>query len=242
MSSPKLARFLIASVMMLAVGVALMLAMPIAHAAGAIYVDRTDDPTVTTRGIGAVNDCSLRGASLYANANPGTEIVLTHGAIYTLSILKSGGEYAVDGDLNINANATIDYGNIICVSNCIATIQGGAGWNDRIFYIANGVTVQISGVTIRNGNTSDLGGGIYNGGNLTLRSVTVRDNTAVNNGGGIQNDGTLTITGGAILSNTVTSTNDGGGLGTSGTTTISDASIAYNSAYDGGGIDQFSGS
>ena len=46
------------------------------------------------------------------------------------------------------------------------TIKGASGFTDRIFHILGG-TVNISGVTISNGNGS-YGGAIYNTGNLTL--------------------------------------------------------------------------
>lgn len=44
---------------------------------------------------------SLRLAVIAANANPGSEVVLAHSAIYTLSIAASGTDDATTGDLNI---------------------------------------------------------------------------------------------------------------------------------------------
>jgi hypothetical protein len=206
----------------------------VAHAAGIIFVDRADDPTPipSTCDLLTLNDCSLRGAILYANANPGTEIVLASGTTFDLAA-ATGGSLSITAD-----NTTID-----CLTppnpNCNVTIQGGAGWADRIFTIANGVLVQIIGVTIRNGNITGQGGGIANNGKLTLTNVTVRNNTATQYGGGVYNSGTLTVTNSTIISNTATAPGFGGGLyDANGTTAvISGSSIAYNSAsYSGGGI------
>ena len=77
----------------------------------------------------------------------------------------------------------------------------------RVFYIASGTTVSISGLTIRNGLASGArGGGIYiDHANLTLNGSTLSGNSA-NVGGGICNDGdagsaTLTVTDSTINSN-----------------------------------------
>lgn len=219
-------------------------AVPVAHAAVVITVDRTDDPSpVPSACTGADNDCSLRGAIQYANntLNPPTEIVLAHGAVYTLSA-------STGGALSISKDTTIDYDGIICgvpPASCPATIRGGTGWANRIITVNFGAHVQITAVIIRNGNLAGTGGGIYNNGHLTLNSVTVRNNTATMNGGGILNStGTLTITNSSVFSNTVTTNGyTGGGLyNESGTVTISGSAFTYNSANNGGGIASNGGS
>jgi len=205
------------------------------------YVTGNSDSvsSCTTRIPSGYNCSSLRSAVIAANANAGSTIVLTHGETYTLSIPPSGANDATTGNLNVTADMLFNFGNVICFSNCPATIQGGPGWNDNIFSIASGENVQIAGVIIQHGNISSTGGGIYNQGNLTLSGVTVITNTATSGGGGILNSGNLTMTGSAILSNTTTlNTSKGGGLyDFSGTTIISDSSIAYNRAPSGGGIE-----
>ena len=150
------------------------------------------------------------------------------------------------------------------------TIQGaGAGITfvdgqklSRVFCINNS-TVDMFGITIRNGNTTDNGGGIYNDhGNVTLTSCTVSGNYAEDNGGGIYNDDynmTLTncniseneaYTGGGIYNEdgnmTMTnctisgnnSKNDGGGIYNEEEMTMTDCTISNNSSSDepGGGI------
>src|SRR5438552_5296847 len=80
----------------------------------------------------------------------------------------------------------------------------------RVFHIASGQTVTISGLTITNGHASDNGGGIYNDhAVLTLNGCTISDNAATGNlGGGIYNDGnnighaTLQINNSLITKNT----------------------------------------
>ncbi|MEJ7701589.1 MAG: hypothetical protein WKF71_18385 [Pyrinomonadaceae bacterium] len=42
-----------------------------------LTVDRTDDRTAATAGTAAANDCSLRGAFAFVNANKGVVKILT---------------------------------------------------------------------------------------------------------------------------------------------------------------------
>ena len=80
----------------------------------------------------------------------------------------------------------------------------------RVFHIAPGETVTISGLTITNGHASDSGGGIYNDhAVLILNDCTISGNSASGNlGGGIHNDGknighaTLQINNSLITNNT----------------------------------------
>jgi hypothetical protein len=219
---------------------------PVAHAAGSVTVDRTDDPNpVQSNCTSAANDCSLRGAVVYANAHPGTEIVLTHGATYTLSIAGPSSP-ASKGDLNLTENTKIDYDGYICMSNCTATIHAGSGFDDRIFSIDSGATVTMTAFIIRGADFSGIGGGIYNAGTLTLQGVTVRNNTVTQNGGGIYNiSGTLNINDSNIIYNTSSgSYASGGGIyNYHGTVNITNSSIANNSAgIAGGGIMSSQGS
>src|SRR5690242_4644219 len=54
-------------------------------AAGTITVDRTDDTAAASACTAAANDCSLRGAAIFANSNPGTTINIPSGT-YSLTI------------------------------------------------------------------------------------------------------------------------------------------------------------
>ena len=69
---------------------------------------------------------------------------------------------------------------------------------------ATTITVEISGLSLVNGNSSASGGGIYNTEDLTVEACTLSGNsTAFNssNGGGIYNSGTLTVTNSTLANN-----------------------------------------
>jgi hypothetical protein len=114
----------------------------------------------------------------------------------------------------------------------------------RVFEVAKGTQVTLSGLTISNGsangstNSTVQGGGIYNHGTLTVRACALSDNTAKNNGGGIANDSgaTMTISGSTLSHNSVTQ-GEGGGIANFSTMTVSGSTLAGNSAtFYGGGI------
>jgi hypothetical protein len=79
-------------------------AMPMMFAS--ITVDRTDDAAGASACTAAASDCSLRGAVTFANANPGTTIILPAGT-YQLNIPGGAGEgfsgNNAIGDLDITA-------------------------------------------------------------------------------------------------------------------------------------------
>ena len=173
--------------------------------------------------------CTLRAAVMKANHVPGGEaaIMLPPG-IYILTIPQAGVDDETTGDLNITAKMRIVGGGA-----STTLIDGDA--HDRLFAIALNVSVNIDGVTIRNG-LSDLGGGIFNRGVLTLTNSTVSGNNAAAAGGGVYNDalGTATITNSTVAGNNVESTTPagppgGGGLSNSGTMMIVNSTVANNS-------------
>ena len=150
---------------------------------------------------------------------------------------------------NVNGTITLTSGDLQIDKNL--TINGpGAGKltvsgnnSDRVFYIADGSVVRISGLTITKGNRKDYaypeGGGIYNdfGGNLTLTGSVVRGNYGgEGGGGGIYNYGALTVNRSTISGN-ATGSGDGGGIeNAGGTLTVLSSTISGNTAADGGGI------
>jgi hypothetical protein len=82
----------------------------------------------------------------------------------------------------------------------------------RVFHIASGQSVTISGLTITNGHVSDSGGGIYNDhAVLTLNDCTISDNSTIGNlGGGIHNDGTNIGHATLQVNNSLITNNSGG--------------------------------
>jgi hypothetical protein len=95
---------------------------------GAVYdVDRTDDTAAATACTAAANDCSLRGAIIAANANPGADTINLPAGTYALSILGAGEDNAATGDLDIRDDLTI------LGAGAATTTVDGSGI-DRVFH------------------------------------------------------------------------------------------------------------
>ena len=91
----------------------------------------------------------------------------------------------------------------------------------RVFVIAAGNTVLMSGLTIQNGSATDGGGGgIFNIGTLTLNDSTVSGNSA-DIGGGISNFGTTALNNSTVSGNSAL--NDGGGISNFDTLTLNNS-------------------
>ncbi|GAB4263123.1 MAG: CSLREA domain-containing protein [Candidatus Promineifilaceae bacterium] len=104
----------------------------------------------------------------------------------------------------------------------------------RVFLIYGGVTAEISHMTIRNAERSN----IYNIGNLTLRHVNVTEGRGVLSGGGIYNVGQLTVEDSYIADNQAIGGSVAAGLLNAGTAVIRRAAFVANEAVDnyGGGL------
>ena len=123
----------------------------------------------------------------------------------------------------------------------LAISGGGAA---RVFDIAQGAHVAISGLTIEGGNartgafdpvsTDGYGGGILNEGTLSLSGCMVTGNTAQYYGGGIANFGAMTMSGCTVTGDTAGY--GAGGVYNKGTLTVVDSTVtqnvAGNSKYD----------
>jgi hypothetical protein len=220
---------------------------------------------VTTAGSGAAicsvasNDCSLRGAVLVANANPGSTINVPPGT-YTLSIDGSSetgqcGD-ATKGDLDIAGNGTTITG-----AGSGSTIIQQTTSHDRVIcvnqFLVPNFNFTMSGVTIEGGKeTWGVGGGGMVSGNQG-DSVTVSDVVFTNNyasktsgggspiGGGVEHQGGSFSCTNCTFSNN-TSVASGGGAYVSanytscvypcaGTFTITSATFSGNTAGGNGG-------
>ena len=181
-----------------------------------------------------VTDCGDSGAAgqlrtLMNDAVSGSTINIP---ACTITITGASGDDAnVSGDLDFTKNL-----NLVGAGVGSTIIDGGA--LDRVFQVTGTFTVNISGVTVRNGNVSDHGGGIRNdAGTLTITNSVLSGNNSGPpfNGGGIYNTGTLTITNSAFSSNS--SSSYGGGIDNGGTLTIANSTFSGNNAGGfGGGI------
>ncbi len=222
----------------------LALWLPMSIQAATFTVDSSLDVTDINPGDGACDDgsgnCTLRAAIQESNALPGPDAINIPLGTYTLSIAGTHENAAATGDLDITDDLTITGASQETV------IIDGSGI-DRVVHVPWENTVEVAGVTIRNGQGgNDQGGGIFNNGTMTLTNSTVCDN-AVNiaDGGGISNYGTLTLTNSTVSGNAADEEGvDGGGGGISNydTLTLINSTISDNIGGDeGGGLHQGSG-
>lgn len=155
----------------------------------------------------AGGNCSLRAAVMEANANPNlTEIQLTGGETYTLSIAGRGEDASLTGDLDLLAHtyiranvgsgqATIDAGGL---DRAIHTIAGALHFLEGLILTGGAATDENGGAllvesalvgvedTRITGNSAGNGGGVFvSGGTLAMEDSTVDSNTASNYGGGL---------------------------------------------------------
>ena len=230
---------------------ALILIILPAHGAN-ITVNSAAD--VINSGDGA---CTLREAIINANnddqsgsidclAGSGADVITLPSGIVTLTLGAAGEDDSAEGDLDLIAGSQISI-NGAAAANTI--IDGNA--IDRVFHLQPGAILNLSNLTVRNGNPGALedGGGIYNdAGALTLTDSTISGNTA-ENGGGILN---LAYNGGSqaqvTISNSTISNNtagdEGGAIfsyayesGSQAQVTLTGSTVSGNrAADDGGGI------
>jgi len=201
--------------------------------------------------------CTLRAAVEEANALAGVDtITLQANVTYLLSMTEtvdlSTADLVLTDSVTIvgaGPNSTIIDGNgaatgqrVFLVFKCVGNVTKPGGSDCAM----GNVSVNMSGITIKNGfatyvsggvSNSSEGGGIYNIGILTLNNVAVTDNTAngLNDlGGGIYNAGPLTMTN-CLLANNKTGAHNayGGGMFNQDTLTMTNCTISGNSTYSG---------
>jgi hypothetical protein len=164
-----------------------------------------------------------------ANAGTGpTTIVLQRNCNYSVSVPAVAGTAFP----TITGNVTLSGGTGTVLSRSAFTIL-----SFRILDVAATGTLNVSGVTIRNGSSLLNGGGIRNAGVLSVSSSTLTDNTAAN-GGAVANSagGTATITSSLLNENTTTGVG-GGGIMNFGLLTVAKSNILTNTApINGGGV------
>jgi hypothetical protein len=123
------------------------------------------------------------------------------------------------------------------------TISGNNA--SRVFDVTGSSTVNISSLTIANGNTAAQGAGIFNdvGCTLSLSNCTVEANISGANGGGLANNGNLTARN-CTFSGNQAALNAGGIYTFAGPVTLRNCTIVSNTAVSasgaGGGILNYS--
>ena len=189
-------------------------------------------------------DCSLREAILAANtdaafggcpAGGGADTIPLGAGTYGLSIPPgTTGDGSLEGDLDVAGPLTITHTGLAS-----AVIDGNG--IDRVLQVLPTGNLTASGLTIRNGRTTQSGAGIRNEGNLNLSSATLTGNeTTASFGGGIANasTGSLVLTNVTISGNRAE--NDSGGIdqGPAGQANLNNVTITGNTAdtdANGGG-------
>ncbi|MFZ6029770.1 MAG: choice-of-anchor Q domain-containing protein [Chloroflexota bacterium] len=166
--------------------------------------------------------CSLRAAIEEGNALPGEDTILLPANTYSLT----------NGQLTITDSLVIDGEG---AGTTIIDAQG----NSRVFSIEqpegkDPIQVSVLSVTVKNGRTTDRGGGIQSDATLVVRDSILRQNTAMYGGGISTVTGTLTIANSAVVSNT--SQQDGSGIYTSNSiVTVTNVTLHGNTASEGHG-------
>lgn len=276
MNTP-IVRFLLCSIAALVIAFAVLVVPALSAPNIAVHHEITVTTTADEyNASGSGTGCSLReaiksmndlanfgGCTINVPAGLAPDQIFLPSGVYTLTILGSGEDLDVNGDLDIRRSMVIS-----STGPTAPIVRGDVDnevWGDRIFHVLTGaVTMQRiviregnelsgvggGGVRIENGqslvlndgqvNTSDafIGGGIYNAGTLTLTNVTLSGsyNTSCSllcGGGGIYNLGT------AILTN-VTITGSlgryGGAIYNGGTLTLTESTLSGNdnTIYAGG--------
>jgi CSLREA domain-containing protein len=217
------------SVRRLAPALFLALTLPTALQAAIYIPNKTAD---TNDGV-CDSDCSLREAIAAANQHSGEDVILLHAGTYTLT--ASG---PASGNLQIQGDT------LLMGDGAGRTIIDGGGLGG-IFFILNGVTVQMQDVTLRNGRSPGAGGAIRNNGDLTLLRTILTGNSSVAGsvgsglGGAIVSDGTgpsLTIVDSTISGNTAQGA--GGGIAAGGDVSLTNVTVSGNrtTADLGGGV------
>lgn len=181
--------------------------------------------------------CTLRAAIMEANHSGSGAAIVVPAGTYTLTIAAnscaSDGESC--GDLNLTTPIS---GNpsITITGAGAATTTIDANKIDRAIFVGDGRSVEISGVTIRNGySNTDNGGGIYNDyGTVHLSHCVLDSNEANGNGGGLYTFGTASASD-CVFSNNKSTADLGGGISNAGTLDLDHSTISGNVALFGGG-------
>ena len=112
--------------------------------------------------------CTLRAAIMEANARPGKDRIVVPSGTYSLSSPAIVDDHSIFGDLDITDDLVIEGAGV-----GVTILDGGS--QDRLFDV-HGARVEVSGLTLQNGNTveiGEVGGAVRSSGNLTLTRIRV---------------------------------------------------------------------
>jgi predicted outer membrane repeat protein len=148
--------------------------------------------------------------------------------------------------ITFNVTGTIELGSTLPTISEQLTIEGPGASNLTIsgknavgVFSVNGGALDLSGVTVANGNNGfPGGGGITNrSGTVTISGSTFSGNSSSSAGGAIYSflGGTVTLSDSTFSGNTVSSGSGGAIYNNSGTVTVSTSTFSGNSSSSGGG-------
>ena len=176
---------------------------------------------------------SLRDRINSANTTAGDDEIRFAPSVFN----GSQGAIELDSEVLIDTTTgelTID-GGFTGSSNVVVDAQGLSG----VFNATGGGDVTFKNITIRNGNSSDYGGGIFADGDVNLLNTTVSGNMATGSGGGIFAQGDVTLTDSTVSDNEILPGGDidenGGGIFAVGDVDLINTTVSGNIAIDSGG-------
>ena len=194
-------------------------------------------PITVTTGADELNhngQCSLREAIANANQNAQPQLDCAAGSGSDTIVFAAGVGTIRLGralpDILDSAGLTIDGGRHVTVSG---------NHTARVFNLVAGAMLVLQNITVANGQSTDVGGGVSNAGVLLIINSTFSGNSATNAGGGLFNAGTVSMVDSTFSGNTTPS--DGGGTDNLGTITVVNSTFSNNSAGYGGGLSNNSG-
>jgi len=152
------------------------------------------------------------------------------------AIAEGGGPhtFACGGPTTVTTEAEIVIDNDV-ILNGEGNLTVAGDRDHRVFWVLEGATAELSGLTVTEG-VSEEGSGIWNQGSLSLTSVTVSDNASQAPGGGIRNEGTLMLTNSTVSGNSSLFTGGGIHNDNSGIMTATNSTISGNAGVAANGI------
>ena len=163
-----------------------------------------------------------------ANSGDGATLVLSLDCTYTITTPAT-----------VNDGLPIITGHISLVggANTVISRDVDALTRFRILDVGTAGTLGLTSVSVRNGSTAGLGGGIQNAGTLMLNQVTLSGNTAGNGGGLANSAGATANVFNTLFDGNTTTGVGGGGIINSGALALSGSTLSGNSApINGGGL------
>ncbi|MBW2381752.1 MAG: right-handed parallel beta-helix repeat-containing protein [Deltaproteobacteria bacterium] len=176
-------------------------------------------------GVGGDGGDGGNGVACADNVCPCTEAGLR------AAIAEGGGPFTFDCD---GPTTVVTQEEIVIDNDVILDGEGNLtvdGNEDHtVFMVSEGVTAELHGFGVTNGNQ-----GVENHGNLTVTNSTVSDNTCACVGSGIRNEGSITLTHSTLSGNNAL---EGGGLHNNNfaTATLTNCTVSGNTAARGAGI------